>query len=75
MSTTELLKLAQAARPPVRSKTAWAHLLPVVETLRAQRFTVAEACRWLVENGAIPEGDAKRAYNSIRQTIRRNSRP
>lgn len=55
MNIQELLKKAEGAAPPAKRKSA---LEPVIDRLREQGFSVQAACNWLVEQGAITEGQA-----------------
>lgn len=72
MSITDLLKKADKAFPPVKSRTAWRHLLPVVDKLSAERgFTLLDAVDWLVNQKAVPAEKRMAAYHSLNGSIRR----
>lgn len=72
----KLLEKAKAASPPTDSNK-WSPLMPIVETLLSQNFTLTQAVKWLQAEKAIPN-DAKvyrSAYHSFSGRLRRKKSP
>lgn len=75
MSVPELIAKAKGANPPNRGgRSRYEHLVPVVEALRDNGFTLADAVRWLIQEGKIPAKKESSAYRSIRQKFHRDAK-
>lgn len=67
MKVNELLKEAAQAKPNQSVRGRWTQIYSVFEKLREQGFSVSAAMDWLVQKGAVPEQQRKKAQNAFMQ--------
>ena len=68
MSTpiAKLLERAAVALPPQKpSRSRWAPLYPVVQTLIVNGHTVVSAIEWLISEGEIARAEQTKAYRAL----------
>ena len=70
MSTADLLAKAQEALP-TKSRGRYAHLVPVLNTLRQRGFTTADAVDWMIGEKSIHQAMRDNAYHSFTNYLRR----
>lgn len=70
MTSADLLRAAELAKPPAASGKYGA-LMPAINALRANRFSVRQAVSWCVEKGALDKKEEQKAYIAIARRLQR----
>ncbi len=76
MNVADLLKAAAKATPDVRPcRSKWAQVFPVYQQLRSNGFSRRDAVKWLVDKGAVENGDVQKGIRSLDSlTLRRKGK-
>ena len=71
----KLLERASVALPPQKpSRSSWAPLYPVVQTLMVNGHTIVSSVEWLIEQEEIKPSERTKAYRAL-QTMHGRKNP